>query len=161
MKAGDSVPHFDRPNQDGTRVSHISLETDVVYFYPKAFTPGCTAESCDFRLPALPNHMEEAGLEQWMCSMLSWEVAMLPTVCAKIRSGRIGQVGLALQDWGCRVAYRPGRIGAQPPHGRSRCQGLRAAASDRRVLGLLHEDVQVDDVDDSPSMMKATDSRKK
>ena len=105
--------------------------------------------------------MEEAGLEQWMCSMLSSEVAMLPPICAEIGRGRIGQVGLARRDWACRVVYRLGRIGAQPPHGGPRCQGLRAAASDRRVSGLLHEDVQVDDVGDSPSMMKATDSRKK
>jgi peroxiredoxin Q/BCP len=49
MKIGDSVPNFDRPNQDGVAVSQSSVGKAVVYFYPKAFTPGCTGESCDFR----------------------------------------------------------------------------------------------------------------
>ena len=49
MKIGDSVPVFDRPNQDGVRVTNLSVGKALIYFYPKAFTPGCTGESCDFR----------------------------------------------------------------------------------------------------------------
>jgi thioredoxin-dependent peroxiredoxin len=42
---------FDLPNQDGERVSSDDLagKRYVMFFYPKAMTPGCTTESCDFR----------------------------------------------------------------------------------------------------------------
>lgn len=46
----DSV-QFDLPNQDGERVSSDDLagKPYVMFFYPRAMTPGCTTESCDFR----------------------------------------------------------------------------------------------------------------
>lgn len=46
----DSVS-FDLPNQDGEQVSSDDLagKKYVMFFYPRAMTPGCTAESCDFR----------------------------------------------------------------------------------------------------------------
>jgi thioredoxin-dependent peroxiredoxin len=42
---------FDLPNQDGERVSSEDLagKRYVMFFYPRAMTPGCTTESCDFR----------------------------------------------------------------------------------------------------------------
>jgi len=42
---------FDLPNQDGERVSSDDLagKRYVMFFYPRAMTPGCTTESCDFR----------------------------------------------------------------------------------------------------------------
>jgi thioredoxin-dependent peroxiredoxin len=42
---------FELPNQDGEQVSSDNLagKKYVVFFYPRAMTPGCTAESCDFR----------------------------------------------------------------------------------------------------------------
>ena len=42
---------FDLPNQDGERVSSDDLagKPYVMFFYPRAMTPGCTTESCDFR----------------------------------------------------------------------------------------------------------------
>jgi len=48
---GKPVPAFDLPASDGTRVSSKSLlgKTFVLYFYPKADTPGCTKEACGFR----------------------------------------------------------------------------------------------------------------
>ena len=51
LEPGMKVPEFSRPDQDGV----IRTQKDfagqglVIYFYPKAFTPGCTGESCDFR----------------------------------------------------------------------------------------------------------------
>ncbi|MCB1246162.1 MAG: thioredoxin-dependent thiol peroxidase [Acidimicrobiia bacterium] len=51
LEAGDAVPEFRAVDQTGT--TRTSEEFDgaklVVYFYPRAFTPGCTTESCDFR----------------------------------------------------------------------------------------------------------------
>lgn len=42
---------FELPNQDGEVVSSADLagRRYVMFFYPRAMTPGCTAESCDFR----------------------------------------------------------------------------------------------------------------
>jgi thioredoxin-dependent peroxiredoxin len=46
----DSV-QFDLPNQDGENVSSEDFagKRYVMFFYPRAMTPGCTTESCDFR----------------------------------------------------------------------------------------------------------------
>jgi peroxiredoxin Q/BCP len=42
---------FDLRNQDGESVSSEDLagKRYVMFFYPRAMTPGCTTESCDFR----------------------------------------------------------------------------------------------------------------
>ena len=42
---------FSLANQDGETVSSSDLagKSYVMFFYPKAMTPGCTVESCDFR----------------------------------------------------------------------------------------------------------------
>lgn len=46
------IPEFELKDQDGKLVSSNELIKDnylVVFFYPKNFTPGCTAEACEFR----------------------------------------------------------------------------------------------------------------
>ena len=42
---------FDLRNQNGDQVSSDDLagKKYVMFFYPRAMTPGCTTESCDFR----------------------------------------------------------------------------------------------------------------
>lgn len=49
LKVGDKVPNFTVNNQDGDPVSLIDFKGKklVVFFYPKANTPGCTAEACN------------------------------------------------------------------------------------------------------------------
>lgn len=51
LTPGDSAPAFSAPDQTGTArtLDEFSGSGLVIYFYPKAFTPGCTTESCDFR----------------------------------------------------------------------------------------------------------------
>ena len=51
LAAGDRAPDFVAPNQDGTpfRLSSLKGSPVVLYFYPKADTPGCTIESKGFR----------------------------------------------------------------------------------------------------------------
>ena len=51
LEAGDPAPDFTLPNQDGDPVSLADHrgEPVVVYFYPRADTPGCTTEACGFR----------------------------------------------------------------------------------------------------------------
>ena len=52
MRPGDHAPDFELPDQTGARV-HLADELAkgpvVLFFYPRALTPGCTAESCHFR----------------------------------------------------------------------------------------------------------------
>lgn len=52
LKAGDKVPLFELPDQNGNLVNIKTLvgaKNLVIYFYPKDYTPGCTAEACSFR----------------------------------------------------------------------------------------------------------------
>jgi thioredoxin-dependent peroxiredoxin len=51
LKIGDTVAEFTLPHQQGRPVSWSSLRGKpvVVFFYPKADTPGCTKEACGFR----------------------------------------------------------------------------------------------------------------
>ena len=51
LKIGDKAPHFSGVDQNGTRHSLANYKGKklVVFFYPKASTPGCTAEACDLR----------------------------------------------------------------------------------------------------------------
>lgn len=51
LEEGTAAPDFSRTDQDGNtvRLADFAGRKLVVYFYPKAFTPGCTTESCDFR----------------------------------------------------------------------------------------------------------------
>lgn len=52
MKPGDKAPDFALPDQTGKvrRLSELLADGPVVlFFYPAAFTPGCTKEACHFR----------------------------------------------------------------------------------------------------------------
>jgi len=51
LSAGDVAPAFTLSDADGvtTALSDYRGKNVVVYFYPKAATPGCTTEACDFR----------------------------------------------------------------------------------------------------------------
>jgi peroxiredoxin Q/BCP len=50
LETGDKAPAFTLPTDGGGRVSLADLagKTVVLYFYPKADTPGCTTEGQDF-----------------------------------------------------------------------------------------------------------------
>ncbi len=51
LKEGDPAPQFAAKDQDGNTISLSDYKGKklLVYFYPKANTPGCTAESCNLR----------------------------------------------------------------------------------------------------------------
>jgi thioredoxin-dependent peroxiredoxin len=50
-EAGQQAPDFTLSDQDGTEVTLSALrgKTVVLYFYPKADTPGCTTQACGIR----------------------------------------------------------------------------------------------------------------
>lgn len=51
LKKGDKAPLFTGKDQDGNTHSLTDYKGKklIVFFYPKANTPGCTAEACDLR----------------------------------------------------------------------------------------------------------------
>jgi len=50
-QVGELVENFTLPDQDGNTVNLTDFagKTVVLFFYPKADTPGCTIEACEFR----------------------------------------------------------------------------------------------------------------
>ncbi|MAZ73898.1 MAG: thioredoxin-dependent thiol peroxidase [Flavobacteriaceae bacterium] len=51
LQAGDTVPNFTVNDEAGNKISLSDYKGKklVVFFYPKANTPGCTAEACNLR----------------------------------------------------------------------------------------------------------------
>ena len=51
LKQGDAVPNFTAKDEQGNKValSDYKGKKLIVFFYPKANTPGCTAEACSLR----------------------------------------------------------------------------------------------------------------
>lgn len=51
IEPGDQAPDFTLPDQDGNlvKLSDLRGAPTVVYFYPKADTPGCTTQACGVR----------------------------------------------------------------------------------------------------------------
>ena len=56
LKVGDKAPNFEAKDQDGNsiKLSDYKGKKLVVFFYPKANTPGCTLEAC-----SLSDHYKE------------------------------------------------------------------------------------------------------
>jgi thioredoxin-dependent peroxiredoxin len=51
LQEGEPAPAFELPDQNGvpTRLSDYKGKTVVLYFYPRADTPGCTTQACGIR----------------------------------------------------------------------------------------------------------------
>ena len=52
VKVGDKAPDFTLPSQMGDNVTlseYFGKRNEVLYFYPKDETRGCTREACEFR----------------------------------------------------------------------------------------------------------------
>ena len=51
LKIGDKVPNFSVTDQDGNTITMQDYQNKkvIVFFYPAASTPGCTAEACNLR----------------------------------------------------------------------------------------------------------------
>ena len=62
LQAGDLAPQFSLLNQDNQPVSlsHFKGKKVLVYFYPKALTPGCTTQACGLR--DVKSELEKLGV---------------------------------------------------------------------------------------------------
>lgn len=51
LKPGDKAPDFELPDQNGdlVRLADVLDQTLVLFFYPRADTPGCTTQACGVR----------------------------------------------------------------------------------------------------------------
>lgn len=51
LKENDVAPDFTLPTDEGSmlRLSELRGRRVVLFFYPRADTPGCTTEACEFR----------------------------------------------------------------------------------------------------------------
>lgn len=63
LKAGDTAPQFSLPDQDGEQINLADFQGQkvLVYFYPKAMTPGCTVQACGLRDNM--DQLKEVGVE--------------------------------------------------------------------------------------------------
>ncbi|HEI8867524.1 thioredoxin-dependent thiol peroxidase [Serratia sp. AKBS12] len=63
LKAGDTAPKFSLLDQDGEEISLADFQGQrvLVYFYPKAMTPGCTVQACGLRDNM--DELKKAGVE--------------------------------------------------------------------------------------------------
>jgi thioredoxin-dependent peroxiredoxin len=51
LKVGDKAPNFEALDQNGNSIKLLDYKGKklVLFFYPKASTPGCTMEACNLR----------------------------------------------------------------------------------------------------------------
>lgn len=63
LKAGDLAPNFTLTDNTGTvrSLEDYRGKKVIIFFYPKAMTPGCTTEACDFRDSA--SSLQSAGYQ--------------------------------------------------------------------------------------------------
>ncbi|SFU71245.1 peroxiredoxin Q/BCP [Pustulibacterium marinum] len=63
LQVGDKVPHFTAIDDSGNTIDWNDFKGNkvIVFFYPKASTPGCTAEACNLR-----DHYEELKAEGYL-----------------------------------------------------------------------------------------------
>jgi peroxiredoxin Q/BCP len=114
VKVGDTAPDFTLPNQSNEMVNlkdFIGKKIVVLYFYPKDFTTGCTAEACAFRDSY--EVFKEAGAEVIGVSSQSVDshkrfaaTNMLPFVLLSDEEGKVRKLYGATSAFG----LMPGRV---------------------------------------------------
>ena len=135
MDVGDLAPDFELEADDGTMLrlsEELAKGRVVLFFYPKAMTPGCTAESCTFRDRG--SEFEEVGAQRLGIS--------LDSVDKQHRfSTKHGFDFPLLSDEGGKVAREFGVKRALLPFTK---RATFVIGTDRRVLAVIHSEFDTD-----------------
>jgi thioredoxin-dependent peroxiredoxin len=135
MQVGDRVPDFIATLDDGRQLEFSALLQDgpaVVFFYPKAFTSGCTAESCHFR--DLATEFADLGAQRIGVSRDS-----VPTQGRFRAEYRLDYPLISDGDGAVARAFGAKRLGPLP----SRRQTF-VVDRDRTVLGIISSELNMD-----------------
>ena len=119
LRPGDQTQELELENQDEQLVSLASLRGHpvIVYFFPEAFSPGCTTEVCDFRDNKAA--LAEAGY------VLLGVSADPPSRLREFRAANAVNHDL-LSDPGCMTARRWGAWGPKTVNGQATTGPLRS-----------------------------------
>lgn len=135
LQPGDTAPEFTLHDQSGRPVT-LSQELDagpvVVFFYPRAMTRGCTAESCHFR--DLRAEFERVGARAIGISADSTD--------RQAEFDRRNSLGLALLSDPDRAVAR--RFGVKRPGPLFNRRATFVIDTDRRVLAAFSSELNMD-----------------
>jgi peroxiredoxin Q/BCP len=135
LQPGDTAPDFELPDQDGRprRLTDLLAGGPVVlFFYPAAMTPGCTAQSCHFR--DLAREFAEAGAQRVGISMDAVERQ-------QEFAGKHGFDYPLLSDEGGAVARQ---FGVKRPFGPLKVKrSTFVIGTDRRILGAFASELNM------------------
>lgn len=105
-EVGQPAPDFELPDQQGKlrRLAEWRGKWLVIYFYPKADTPGCTEESCNFRdewlaLQALDAQIVGISVDSSSTNKAFTEKYKLPFPLLADAGGEVAARYGALSDW--------------------------------------------------------------
>jgi peroxiredoxin Q/BCP len=152
MKVGDQVPDFELPSQDGTlrRLSVLLADGAVVlFFYPAALTPGCTKEACHFRdlaaefaaagVQRVGISVDSVAKQRQFADKNSFDYPLLSDA-----DGRIAEL------FGVKRGLLGQRLGAPVK------RWTFAIGTDRKVVEIIHSEVDMDTHADSALKALAT-----
>ncbi len=146
LKVGEKAPAFDAATTKGERLSLDALRGKyvVLYFFPKAFTPGCTIETKGFQSSYA--EIDELGAE-----VIGVSTDKMSTQCSFADKYGVEFPMLADEDGAVTKAYEAGRSGFLPMNSRVTYvidpEGTIAAVFDYRLRANKH-------VDDALSFMR-------
>ena len=106
---GDQAPAFEMPASGGRTVSLAGLQGQpfVLYFYPKADTPGCTKQACAFQeaLPQLGKiGVEVIGVSRDKMKPIE-KFAEKYSLTFPLASDEAGDASIAYDTWGEKSMY--------------------------------------------------------
>lgn len=139
LNVGDPAPRFDAQTTKGVRLSLESLRGKyvVLYFFPKAFTPGCTIETKGFQSSYA--EIAELGAE-----VIGVSTDNMSTQCSFADKYGVEFPMLADEDGSITKAYGAGRSGFLPMNSRITYvidpDGKVAAIFDYRLRAHKHVD---------------------
>jgi peroxiredoxin Q/BCP len=140
MHAGDEVPDFELPDQNGVKRSLSGLLADgpvVLFFYPAAMTSGCTKEACHFRDVAA--EYQAAGVQRVGISLDSVakqkQFSDLHSFDYPLLSDEAGEVADVF-------GIRRGKFGAKL--GAPVKRWTFAIGTDRKIVKAIHSEMKMD-----------------